>query len=239
MVRFPLCVGPWPAGLHDLGTNGWHWFVVDVLWAVAGGLFDRRCSRPLIGKLVVYCVPAIKSGWIGRILALGLMHLLMERPLVSHAYGFSGGVMQRASPCSAVKERPEEIAYRPCKPAEMENKQVHEALATDPEHASAYIDARCARLSTNSWNGSGVAVVLVVGAMLPFTYIPAKPFGFSRPCCRGYAPYRYGWIARRTSIARPAHLDFLVRHPRHRSIYYLMYAINTGLPRPLAERSPP
>src|SRR4029453_15917497 len=26
-------------GLHDLGTGGWRWFAVDVLWAISGGLF--------------------------------------------------------------------------------------------------------------------------------------------------------------------------------------------------------
>ncbi len=26
-------------GLHELGTGGWRWLAIDVLWAIAGGLF--------------------------------------------------------------------------------------------------------------------------------------------------------------------------------------------------------
>ena len=41
-------------GLHDLGAGGWHWLVIDVLWAIAGGLLIGGTLGALIGKLVVY-----------------------------------------------------------------------------------------------------------------------------------------------------------------------------------------
>lgn len=43
------------------------------------------------------------------------------------------------------------------------------------------------------------------------------------------------WIDWIVHIERSAHPHLLVRHPGIGSIDYLMYAINQGLPRPLAE----
>lgn len=62
-----------------------------------------------------------------------------------------------------------------------------------------------------------VAVVLVVGAMLAFTTVAASAAWFVLLLFSGGAS-RVGmaWIARRAHIARPAHPDFLVRHPRNR-----------------------
>jgi NhaP-type Na+/H+ or K+/H+ antiporter len=41
-------------GLHDLGTDGWRWLAVDVLWAIVGGLLIGGALGTLIGRVVVY-----------------------------------------------------------------------------------------------------------------------------------------------------------------------------------------
>jgi NhaP-type Na+/H+ or K+/H+ antiporter len=54
-TAFPfMMLGLGLLGLHDLGTAGWRWFVIDFCWAIAGGLLIGGSLGALIGKLVVY-----------------------------------------------------------------------------------------------------------------------------------------------------------------------------------------
>src|SRR3954471_10453439 len=52
---FPLVMlGLGLLGLHDLGTWGWRWFAVDVLWATAAGLATGWLLGIAIGRLVLH-----------------------------------------------------------------------------------------------------------------------------------------------------------------------------------------
>mgnify|MGYP007005254637 CR=1 FL=1 len=69
-------------GLHDLGTAGWRWLAVDLVWATAGGLMIGGGLGALIGRLVVYLRTRHReSVGLDEFLALGLI-----------AAGYLGGV---------------------------------------------------------------------------------------------------------------------------------------------------
>src|SRR5512134_465775 len=93
-------------GLHDLGTAGWRWLAVDVLWAISGGLLIGGVSGTLIGRLVVHLRTRHKEAiGLDEFLALGLIALTYGVAQLSHTYGFlavfaAGLALQR------VKEQP-------------------------------------------------------------------------------------------------------------------------------------
>jgi sodium/hydrogen antiporter len=225
-------------GLHDLGTNGWHWIAVDVLWGIAGGLSVGGGLGTLIGKLVVYLrIHHKEAVGLDEFLALGLIALAYGVALLSHAYGFlavfaAGLALQR------VKGQPEENSLPAVLPHPMDNKKALEALATDPEHASAYMMHAVRGFNAQLERIGELTVVLVVGAMLPFTAIPASAAWFIPLLFVVIRPISIWLGLIGAHVSRDQHILiswFGIRGIG--SIYYLMYAIHHGLPRPLAEQT--
>jgi NhaP-type Na+/H+ or K+/H+ antiporter len=76
-------------GLHDLGSGGWRWLAIDVLWATTAGLLIGATLGALIGKLVLYLRSRHhESAGFDEFLALGLIALAYGVAVVCHAYGF-------------------------------------------------------------------------------------------------------------------------------------------------------
>jgi NhaP-type Na+/H+ or K+/H+ antiporter len=223
-------------GLHDLGTEGWRWFAIDVLWAITGGLGIGGALGTLIGRLVVYLRSRHKeSVGLDEFLALGLIALTYGLAVLSHTYGFlavfaAGLALQR------VKEQPMEVSLSAAGVTGLQSKQAHQELATHSEHASAYMRQEVQGFNEQLERIAEVAIVLAIGAMFPFTYLPASAAWF---------PLLLFLVVRPTSVwlgllGAPVSRDqriliswFGIRGIG--SIYYLMYAINHGLPRSLAE----
>lgn len=227
-------------GLHDLGTWGWRWLLVDVLWAVAGGLAIGAVLGTLIGRLVVYLRSRHQeSVGFDEFLALGLIALAYGLAVLSHAYGFlavfaAGLALQR------VKERPREGAGFYANSAVLEtglqSSQANAALATDSAYASAFMMQQVRGFNEQLERIAEVAVVLVVGAMLAYTHLPDGALWFVPLLFLAVRPVsvRIGLLG--TAVSREQRLFiswFGIRGIG--SIYYLMYAINQGLPQPLAE----
>ena len=223
-------------GLHDLGTGGWRWLALDVLWAIAGGLLIGGTLGTLIGKLVVYLRIRHKEAvGLDEFLALGLIALAYGDALLGHAYGFlavfaAGLALQR------VKERPEERGLPAAAPAELQSKEADDALATHPDHATAYMMRAVLGFNEQLERIGELTVVVVVGAMLSFTYLPAGAAWFLLLVFLIVRPVSV-WLG---LLGAPVSRDqriliswFGIRGIG--SIYYLMYAINHGLPRSLAE----
>jgi NhaP-type Na+/H+ or K+/H+ antiporter len=224
-------------GLHDLGTNGWHWIAVDVLWAVAGGLLIGGGLGTLIGKLVVYLrIHHKEAVGLDEFLALGLIALAYGAALLSHASGFLA-VFAAGLALQHVKEEPAQHALPAVVPHQMDNKKAQEALATDPEHASAYMMHAVRGFNAQLERIGELTVVIVVGAMLSFTAIPASAAWFIPLLFVVIRPTAVWLGLLGTYVSRDQHLLiswFGIRGIG--SVYYLMYAINHGLPRPLAEQ---
>lgn len=223
-------------GLHDLGDWGWRWLAVDVVWAIAGGLAIGGGLGTLIGRLVVYLRSRHQeSVGLDEFLALGLIALVYGLALLSHSYGFlavfaAGLALQR------VKERPGKVFNPVAQEAGLQSRQANEALATDAKFASAYMMQEVRGFNEQLERIAEVAVVLVVGAMLAYTYPHASSVWFVLLLLLVVRPVSVWLGLLGASVSRDQRLMiswFGIRGIG--SIYYLMYAINQGLPRALAE----
>jgi NhaP-type Na+/H+ or K+/H+ antiporter len=224
-------------GLHDLGTGGWRWLVVDLVWATAGGLLIGGALGALIGKLVVYLrTRHQESIGLDEFLALGLIALAYGVAVLGHTYGFlavfaAGLALQR------VKEQSGMIHLSDAgQPAEQPGNEPG-THATDADHASAYMIQAVRGFNDQMEQIAELAVVLVVGSMLPFTHLPAGAVGLLGLLFLVIRPASV-WLG---LLGAPVSRDqramiawFGIRGIG--SIYYLMYAIEHGLPRPLAEQ---
>ena len=76
-------------GLHDLGAGGWRWILLDVGWAVGGGLGVGALLGTAVGSLVLYLRSQHKEA-VGSddFLALGLIALAYGVALFMYASGF-------------------------------------------------------------------------------------------------------------------------------------------------------
>jgi len=224
-------------GLHDLGADGWRWFAVDVLWAITGGLGIGWALGTLIGRLVVYLRSRHQeSVGFDEFLALGLIALTYGLAVLGHTYGFlavfaAGLALQR------VKEHPGTDSPLAAQETGLQSRHAHQALATHSGFASAYMRQEVQGFNERLERIAEVAVVLVVGAMLPFIdHLPANAVGFLLLLFLVVRPLSV-WLG---MLGAPVSGDqrlliswFGIRGIG--SIYYLMYAINHGLPRLLAE----
>jgi NhaP-type Na+/H+ or K+/H+ antiporter len=224
-------------GLHDLGAWGWRWLAVDVLWAIAGGLLIGGALGTLIGRLVVYLRSRHKeSVGLDEFLALGLIALAYGLATLGNTSGFlavfaAGLALQR------VKEQPAPGAGPSAPEAGLPGHLPAEELATHSEYASAYMMQQVLGFNEQLERVAEVAIVLVLGAMLSYTYLHASALWFVLLLLVIVRPVSVwlGLLGARISRDQRILISwFGIRGIG--SIYYLMYAINHGLPRPLAEQ---
>jgi NhaP-type Na+/H+ or K+/H+ antiporter len=219
-------------GLHDLGTGGWRWLAVDVVWAIGGGLLVGGSLGTLIGRLVVYLRSRHKeSVGLDEFLALGLIALSYGVAVLLHAYGFlavfaAGLALQR------VKEQSGKAVAPAAPETDLPGK-----LATHSAFASAYMRQEVQGFNEQLERIAEVAVVLIVGAMLAYTYVPASAGWFVALFLVVVRPLSV-WLG---LIGAQVSRDQRILISRFGirgicSIYFLMYAINHGLSRPLAEQ---
>jgi len=223
-------------GLHDLGTGGWRWFAIDVLWAIVGGLVIGGALGTLVGRLVVYLRSRHKASvGLDEFLALGLIALAYGLAVLSHTYGFLA-VLAAGVALQRVKERPGDVSSSPLRETGIRSKQANEALATHSQTASAYMMQEVQGFNEQLERIAEVAIVLVVGGMLAYTYLHASAAWFVLVLFLVVRPVSV-WVG---LLGAPVSRDqrvliswFGIRGIG--SIYYLMYAINHGLPRSLAD----
>ena len=201
-------------GLHDLGTGGWRWFAVDVLWATVGGLLIGGALGTLVGRLVVHLRSRHKASvGLDEFLALGLIALTYGLAVLSHTYGFLA-VLAAGIALQRVTERPGEGARTASADLMQQVQGFNEQLERIAE----------------------VAIVLAIGGMLAYTYLHASAVWFVLVLLLVVRPVSV-WVG---LLGAPVSRDqrvliswFGIRGIG--SIYYLMFAINHGLPRALAE----
>jgi NhaP-type Na+/H+ or K+/H+ antiporter len=223
-------------GLHDLGTAGWRWLAVDVLWAVTGGLLIGGALGTLIGKLVVYLRSRHKESFgFDEFLALGLIALAYGVAVLCHTYGFLA-VLAAGLALRRVKEQPGQSVTSVGRETGLQSRQAREALATDSEYASAYMKQEVQVFNEQLERIAEVAIVLVVGAMLSYIRLPAGAGWFVLLLLLFVRPVSVWLGLLGAQVSRDQRILiswFGIRGIG--SIYYLMYAINHDLPRALAE----
>ncbi len=227
-------------GLHDLGVGGWRWLVVDVVWATLGGLLIGGILGTLIGRLVVYLrTRHQESVGLDEFLALGLIALAYGFAVLAHAYGFlavlaAGIALQRVREQSGRRHR---TAASPIAQVMAPASEQPAAHATHADHASAYMMQAVQGFNEQIERIAELAVVLVLGAMLPLVQLPASTVGFLVLLFLAIRPVSVWLGLMGAELARDQRLMiawFGIRGIG--SIYYLMYAIQHGLPTPLAEQ---
>lgn len=223
-------------GLHEIGLDGWQWFLFDVLWAVSAGVAIGALLGTFVGRLIVHLRREHREAiGLDEFLALGLTGLSYGVALLCHAYGFlavfaAGLAMRRVeathSPVWAVQGM-----------TESDTTTLHHRAATDPEQAGAYLAHAVLHFNEQLERIGEAAVVVITGAMLSWNALPIEALWF--------VPLLF-------LLVRPVSVELALlgsraqRIERHLigwfgirgigSLYYLMYAIEHGLPEPIASR---
>ena len=225
-------------GLYDFGDGGWRWLAVDVLWAIAGGLAIGGALGALIGKLVLYLRTRHQEAvGLDEFLALGLIAIAYGVAQLSFASGFlavfaAGLALQR------IKEHPK--AGRPSSVAKVKivlgaesekelathsapRRHLHDGGRTGLQRAT-----RADRRTGGRDGGRRDAVLHVLAARAVWFLLLL--FFVARPVSVWLGLMGAGSVSRDQRILISW---FGIRGVG--SIFYLMYAINHGLPEPLAK----
>ena len=228
-------------GLHDLGQFGWRWFAIDVVWGVACGIGVGAGLGLAIGKLVLFLRREHQEAvGLDDFLALGLVALSYGTALAFKGYGFlavfAAGValrhlvQQQTVAPAASRKAVEQAAATP-------DTTAAEQVAVDREHAPAYMVHAVLGFNEQLERIGEVTVVIAIGALLwavdwqdavwwfvPLLLLVIRPLsvalGLAGSSATGNQRLLVGWFGIR-GIG---------------SLYYLMYAINQGLPRELGDR---
>ncbi|MGI9175529.1 MAG: cation:proton antiporter [Rhodothermales bacterium] len=218
-------------GLHELGERGLRWVLVDVLWAVPGGLAIGALLGVLMGRLVIYFRREHREAvGLDDFLALGLVLLAYGAALLVHTYAFlaafAAGLALRW-----VERRysdQEEVSDEVLAAAQQGEK---EEMAVDQEKAPAYMASAVLGFSEQFERIGAVALVVLVGALLSPDLLTWSALWFVPLMLFVIRPLAV-WIG---LLGSKVHLvqRLLISWFGIRgigSVYYLMYAENHGLP---------
>ena len=209
-------------GLHDLGDWGMKWLMVDVLWATAAAIAIGGIAGVALARL----------GWILRraphqhellddFLGLGLIGVVYGASVMVNAWGFLAvffaAVALRQTEQKLAKNNPAPTIAAPgAEPVHL----VSEGSLVFKEHLERLSELTLVllvggTLFLNSWSWQAVGVAL-------FVFVVVRPLSVLVGLWGTRTPWRMramtGWFGVR-GIG---------------SLYYLMYAIQHGLPEPLA-----
>jgi len=228
-TAFPfVMLGLGVLGLHELGAFGWQWVAVDLVWAVAGGLAIGALLGTAIGRLVIYLRRThAEAVGLDEFLTLGLVALAYGGALLAHTYGFlavfAAGlavrrVEQRATP-GDLDRALDEVDHG------------GEETATRAETAPLHMAQEILGFNERLGRIGELALVVVVGSLLTTTNVSLRVLVFVAVLFLVVRPVAVilGLVGSdATSVQRRLLVWFGIRGIG--SIYYLMYAIDHGLP---------
>ncbi|MES2936142.1 MAG: cation:proton antiporter [Pseudomonadota bacterium] len=228
-------------GLHELGPWGWRWFAVDVAWSVAAGIGIGALLGWAVGRLVLYLRREHKEAvGLDDFLALGLIGLSYGAALLLHAYGFlavfAAGIALRRLEQSQTAE-PSAAAEAVQKAMVGPDTQLADEIAVDPQHAPAFMAQAVLGFNEQLERIGEVVAVIGIGALLwavrwnqavwwlvPVLLLVVRPLSVAVGMAGSASSHSQRWLIGWFGIRGVG------------SLYYLMYALNHGLPQPLADR---
>lgn len=222
-------------GLHELGAGGWRWFAVDVVWATLGAIAIGVLCGALIARLVWRLRGRQqKHDVLDDLVGLGLIAIVYGLSLMLEAWGFLAvffaAVALRQTELNLARSagiRPEQLNADVAEPMDA-------ALSPDPA-PPLIVSAEALVFKEHLERLSELVLVLLLGGMLflgfwtwrtvslaLFLFIVARPLSVFIGLLGTDTSWRIrgmcGWFGVR-GIG---------------SMYYLMYAIQHGLPENLA-----
>ncbi len=222
-TAFPLVMlGLGLLGLHELGDNGWRWWAVDVLWAVAGGLGLGYLMGTLVGRLIIYLrVRHREALGSDEFIALGLIALTYGLALLSLTYGFLA-VFAAGLALRRIDETP---------------KLSPDAQAATGAEAPRQLMKAVERFNSQLESFVEVGIVLAVGVLIATVDFDRAMLWFVPVLFLGVRPLAVymGLLGTKVTGAQRNLMSwFGIRGIG--SLYYLLYAINHHLQPVLAER---
>lgn len=228
-------------GLHDIGSFGWRWLAVDVVWAVAAGIGMGALLGTLVGQLVLYLRRTHKEGT-GRdnFLALGLIGLAYGGAIMVHGYGFlavfaAGVALRRLEQRAPVSSRDSAAVVEKVR-SEPDVAKIA-AVATDQNHAPAYMAHAVLSFNEQIERIGEVVAVIAIGMLLWAVQWQQASWLFVLTMLLVVRPVSValGLARSKTSMSQRALVGwFGIRGIG--SLYYLTYAINHGLDPALGAR---
>ena len=217
-------------GLHEIGENASLWLWRDVVWPIAAGVASGWLCGFLVGYWVLYLRRVHREALgLEEFLVLGLIAFSYGLALLVHSYGFlavfAAGLGLRRIGHPRFKSILAKVAPKRQKPV-LSDIRANDAPETPANMANALID-----FNQQLERIVEVAVVVLLGSMisaqsftLEVTWFCVLLFAFIRPVA-----VALGLIGSRTPSTQLRLLAwFGIRGLG--SLYYLMYAINHGLP---------
>ena len=228
-------------GLHDISPSLWRWFAFDVLWGVGAGIAIGAALGTAVGQLVLYLRRTHKEAvGLDNFLALGLIGLTYGAASLAAGYGFlavfAAGVAlrrleQRASAASAAVAPAQVAAVAHADPDLSHAEQV----ATDPQHAPAFMAHAVLSFNEQIERIGEVAAVVAIGMLLWAVqwYLASWLFVAAMLVLVRPLSVALGLVRSKTSLSQRAMIGwFGIRGIG--SLYYLMYAANHGIEPALA-----
>ncbi len=236
-------------GAYPIGAWGWRWLALDVLWATAAGIAIGAVLGAGLGRLVLYLRRRHREA-VGyeNFLALGLIGLTYGLAVLVHAYGFlavfAAGLALRHTAQALTAEAAALLGLEPSahsnaaadayvQAAHHSPTPVHvERVATDPQHAPAYMAHAVLSFNEQLDRIGEMAGVVIVGMLL--WAVPWSPAAWwfvplVLLLVRPVSVFLGLAGSRRTSpLQRRLIAWFGIRGIG--SLYYLCYALNHGLP---------
>lgn len=217
-------------GLHDLGAGAWHWWAIDVVWAIVGGLAIGGMLGIGTGRLILHLRARKREAvTLDEYLLLGLIGLSYGIAVKLHAYGFlavfAAGVAVRAV------ERQQTNADAPQRAKDSSRSREVAKPALEP----AYMADALLSFNEQLEHILEVGMVLMVGAALFVVGLAPAALWFVPLLFCVIRPLAVlpAWLTGRFTRWQFASLAwFGIRGIG--SIYYLMYALDHGLPGELA-----
>lgn len=225
-------------GLHELGPLGWRWLAVDVLWATGAGLGIGALLGLAVGRLVLYLRREHQEAvGLDDFLALGLIASAYGAAVLLHAYGFlavfaAGVALRQLEQSQSVGQV---SAQQVEKAMAHPDASVAEAVAVDRQHAPAFMAQAVLGFNQQAERIGEVAIVITIGALLwavqwelaawwfvPLLLLAIRPLAVLLGLAHSPASPSQRWLIGWFGIRGVG------------SLYYLMYAVNHGLPPPLA-----
>lgn len=218
-------------GLHDLGESGIRWFLVDIMWATTAGLGIGVLFGCLLGYLVWYVRSCgQKLSVLHDFLGLGLIATVYGVSLLVDAWGFlavfAAAVALRQTETSLVLKKKNQDMR-----AELQNAEITKVTNAPFQHLSEgtlIFNEHLERLSE-------LVLIILLGGTLFIDSWSWRALGFSAfvfMVARPLSVYIGLWRSGMPMSIRGMSAWFGVRGIG--SLYYLMYAIQHGLPQDIA-----